>query len=458
MIDGIRFSVSGEAAVIRLLDSGLLKLRVIEKGEYDGLNFYIEQYKYSVCGSMHKYFRRGLHNADDFTLDDFREAILRFSYDFQVNPRVIPFTRTEFGINVVLPFDVETFLQSIVMYRGKTTKSITSDKYGGIYVNYAEYTIKIYNKSRQYPEFTLPNTVRFEVAVKKNRHINKKITGDVTKLSDNANQKVWQGFGREVLRCFDGSVINDVDVKKLKKEGNISEENADLLSDGKSYGFWKKMPPKARKKEFDKYNELLAEHSSTKKVVRQLLVDKIEFVTKSPFETFDDYVKYHQKNWMIPPIEGMNSPIGGTNSPVIGSNLSNLESIEIEACTKTNGMDSHAGKVGTYTKSHPQNKSDELTEKKGMNTSSIENENICLLAYVEMVVEKKKDKKHCSNIRALLNNLRLYGGDICIDQVNTLFIDGFVEFLRTKKGLKESYIKQQKSFLRGIMKSTIKWM
>jgi len=184
MIDGLRFSNCGETAVNRLRKSGVLKLRTKEVTNHKGLTVVIEQERYNVSGSIHKYFNDGLHNADDFTIDNYREAIIRLSQEFQINPETIPFTSMEFGINIVLPCDVKKFLQSIVIYRDcsttkyrgdSTKKGIIINKYGGLEVGLSDYTIKIYDKSGQYPKYTLPNTLRFEIAIKRKRRIRKRI-------------------------------------------------------------------------------------------------------------------------------------------------------------------------------------------------------------------------------------------------------------------------------------------
>ena len=431
MIDGLRCKNYGAAAVDRLRGLGILKLRSIDKAKYKGLTFEIEQDKYEMFGSIHKYFNDGLHNANDFTIDEYREALIRLSHEFGINPQIIPFTSTEFGVNIVLPCDAKKFLKSLVMYRDSKTKPITTDKYGGLEVRFDEYKIKIYIKSSQYPKYTQPNTLRFEVVVNKTRRLENQIIDDpalrletkgtsvVRMLSDNADKKVWRCYGRELLRCLDRLVINDVDAETLLNERKITKIDAKLLTDGKDYEYWDKMPKEQRKREFDRFNDLLIEHSTIKNIVRQLLSEKIELVTKSQYETFEDYAKNNV-----------------TKSQVYVTKSQVYESAEIDGNTKNNVTKSHVVKGGFGDTPKQENNIEKVTQKKERaTTKKSEEKKSCRLVsdllkevreYTEQQERESKNKVRCERLeKYLIEYLR------GIEYVESRYYDAAIDYMKS---------------------------
>jgi hypothetical protein len=470
-MDGLDYTVYGMDAVNSLRSSGLLHLKTKEVANRNGYRYIVENDKYSANGSIHKYFNNGVHNADDFPIDNCREALFRLSCEFNINPCTIQFLGMEYGVNIVLPFDVKEFLHSIVMYRGSNVtkyrgdnqkKDITTDRNGVIIIPFTDYVLKIYDKSSLYPEYAKPNTLRIEIKVNKTRWIRENVIADVRMLSDIANTATWQALGCKLLNIFDGVVVCNIDISELQKSGKISEEEAHLLSNGMSSKYWKKMPPMQRKRAFDAYAELLAKHSTAKKTVMQLLSSKIEDVTKSPFSTLEEYVT-HTKNVTI-------SPFIVTESPF-------LHNEDIEDCEKGNVTISHVDKVGfdntSFFSSEPKNIDVIIEEKDFLQTGNavkVEEEKredeqtatlikkILVLAYMEEWIEKRRPeftKGSYQNHSSTLKYLKVYcrGIDIDIKKADMPFMNGFSEYMRTE-GLRESTIKQYSNCLKGVLNST----
>ena len=57
-------------------------------------------------GSLHRYGRGGIHNADDFTAADLLATLDELITTFGINPFTSRLNNIEFGVNVVLPFPV----------------------------------------------------------------------------------------------------------------------------------------------------------------------------------------------------------------------------------------------------------------------------------------------------------------------------------------------------------------
>ena len=154
----------------------------------------------------------------------------------------------------------------------------------GIRISFQDFEIKIYNKSSQSRKYALPNTLRFEVVIKRMERLRKRLIDDkdtiCKTLSDLANLEVWKDLCRELLRCFDALVIFDIDVSELQKDGKISDKDAKLLFDGKDEGYWKKLSSSTRQRRYKRFTNLIDEFSTGMKAeVRKLISDKLECVT-----------------------------------------------------------------------------------------------------------------------------------------------------------------------------------
>jgi len=369
MIDGCKFSVYGEAKD-NLLQNPLLRL---SETTYNGLHFKMNPDPQGcyVRGSLHRYKNNGEHNADDFTLSEFNSTLERMSKELDLNPEILVFSNVEFGLNIQLPFDVQRFLQSIVMYCGEATKNIIREP-NGIRIELSEYIVKLYDKHKKYPKHAEENMMRFEVNITRTRRIRERLLDDnttvVRTLSDLANPKVWRCFGRELMRVYEGLVVYDVDVAELRADNKITDLDAKILSEGKGIGYWEKIPKTTKKRHLERFTDLISEHSEMKNEVRKLLCEKIENVTSS------------QKS-------GTTSQKSGTTSQKSGTTSHVFESADIHGSYKSSGTTSHVDKVGCSSidpdkisiENHPKDESKKMVsvKEKKMREYKLKSELLC---------------------------------------------------------------------------------
>jgi len=288
MLDGTTFYVHGSA--VEHLHSVLLFRGVA--AEYDGFYFKDKgNNAIRVSGSLHKFKNSGLHNADDFTFRDFKYVLWKMEHGLlKLNPDILVFNKLEFGVNIVLPWSVEKFFKSIILYRGHGIKPVKIISYricDERRLKFNKFYIKTYIKSLQSPEYAVPNMLRFEIVIKNTDQIRKRLIDDnetiCRTLRDLDNLDVWQDLSRELLRCFDALVIFDVDldVQELHRSGRINEKEANLLRDGQDFEYWNKLTSSTRQRRFEKFIKLLDEHSISsvmKKTVRNIICEKIAFL------------------------------------------------------------------------------------------------------------------------------------------------------------------------------------
>ena len=143
MIDGIKFTLNPDA----VRSSDVLVFHRISEGrdeaKYKGFTIKLYQDKCYVAGSIHKYKNNGEHNADDFLLSEFIQTLNDMAVTLNFNPETVPFYSLEFGVNVELPFDVHTFIDSVVYCNNGI---LISDR-KGIKFQFSDYEIKIYLKN-----------------------------------------------------------------------------------------------------------------------------------------------------------------------------------------------------------------------------------------------------------------------------------------------------------------------
>ena len=273
MIDGIKFRIDPK----KVLTCNVLEFHRKDENrqtaKYRGM--IVELYLDScfVRGSIHKYKNGGEHNADDFTLSDFTATLRDLSDSLNFNPDTTQFYTLEFGVNIELPFDGKTFIESVVCNNGAY-----SNNGSGITISFSEWEIKIYLKHNDKSSSIL----RYEIKVNKTRKIDSIIKSSgifCSTLSDLANPAVWHLFGDELLTVFDSLLIVERDKIDTK---STSDKEIKLLIDGCTTGYWLKKweYPHKRKRELEKFNELIQKHSTStmKNDVRNLIAEKINFL------------------------------------------------------------------------------------------------------------------------------------------------------------------------------------
>ena len=289
MIDYMKIPVYNQEALNNIRNNDLLKFKKNgdkEKAKYNGLTFDLHPatdklpIRCMVRGSLHYWKNKGLHNADDFTFDEFGYSILELDEKFGINCDYTGFSRLEYGVNIVLPFDVEMFLASIILYRGsRMIKIVKQGKNGERFVELGDYLLKLYNKSKQFPQYTEENTLRVEISTQANRI--RTYFGDtkvVKDLSDLLCLYTWEFFVRELPKVFGLMLIyEDIDIIGLCDSGKMTAEEANLLISGRIPEYWNGINGMVRTRTLNKFQRLIDQHATLKRkdVVMELIKSKI---------------------------------------------------------------------------------------------------------------------------------------------------------------------------------------
>ena len=288
MIDGLKIWIDGD----KVKGSDVLEFCRIEENrheaKYKGMIVTLYPDRCYVRGSIHKYKNNGEHNSDDFFLSDFVWALGDLAASLNFNPEITTFCNLEFGVNIELPFDARTFIDSIVYCNGGDY----SNNEKGITINFCEWDAKFYLKEKRRENDGKP-LLRCEISVNTTRRI-KKIVGRQGEiyftLQTLTDPFIWRSLGDYLLKVFDSLLIVDRD--SIDIEG-LSTDEVRLFVNATVPGYWLKKWEYGwkKKRELEKLKNLIQKHSSStmKKDVRSLIEEKInslidiQNVTKSPF-------------------------------------------------------------------------------------------------------------------------------------------------------------------------------
>lgn len=123
-----------------------------------------------VAGSLHTYWNDGAHNWNDFNRLDLWDTIYEFCQHYQITPSEAVLHNLEFGVNLVVPFNVEAFVGDLLSYKKvpfgrefiETEGTYYQCKVFGMY-------LKCYDKGTHYGR--KENIFRFEVKVTAMRNL-----------------------------------------------------------------------------------------------------------------------------------------------------------------------------------------------------------------------------------------------------------------------------------------------
>lgn len=222
MIDGINCRVHGRSYENIMHCDKLHFKDYLNRSEakYKGLivTIYNDAMTCYLRGSIHLFNNDGRHNADLFTYQDFISSLNKLEEELGVSSSDLQIIRFEIGVNVPLPYPEWQCINIISEIQNK----LPTKKRNSLLVEYSQYVIKVYSKSKQYKEFKERNILRIEIAYLKKQ----KLTQDIVKLStldELLNLSIWKKMA-EVLKnlvlritFFDYSEMQNkgIDIKEL---------------------------------------------------------------------------------------------------------------------------------------------------------------------------------------------------------------------------------------------------
>lgn len=226
MVDYVKFVLRGNAVdAIRLNKSLTKEQDHVRVNQATGEEFKNSFYSYrglsiKVChtglavvtGSLHKYKNNGVHNHDDFYYDELTAVLKDVSNVFNIQLADTQLSNIEFGVNLNMEISPSNYIDRIIILlanspvqKSPITQNDCKGFQKGIRFDASEYSLKIYNKSKQYN--LAANILRIEFKTYRLRYIEK---SGIRTLADLLN--------KEKLSCLSELYLLGIYKKLLFKE------------------------------------------------------------------------------------------------------------------------------------------------------------------------------------------------------------------------------------------------
>jgi len=232
----------------------------------------------TVKFSFHKYLNGGLHNHNDFNINDFLNVLNDLSDKFEINPFLATLRNLEFGVNILLPFKTQLFLDSIISYKGIEYRKETYNRKGYLLrFELFQYEVKIYDKGFQYQ--LKENILRFEIKVRKMDYLKaKKI--NVNTYSDLLDRNNIKTLVNLLLKTFKDLLMydNSINIRALK-----NQKEKEILLNGKNPKYWNTIKnPNTYKSKRKRFKELVLKYGTNnyQSLVFQLMDEKLKVITE----------------------------------------------------------------------------------------------------------------------------------------------------------------------------------
>tara|TARA_R110000744_G_scaffold321478_1_gene427591 strand:- start:82 stop:1002 length:921 start_codon:yes stop_codon:yes gene_type:complete len=205
-----------------------------KSGKLKNLNVRVTQDKAYILGSLHKFNNMWMynepHNYNDFNSCEI-DGVVDFICDsLVIDPNETKITNLEFGFNVLVDEDIIDILDRTIMYNFENHSRKETFRGQGYFKEFckSDYSIKIYNKSKQYK--VKQNILRVELKITRSRLLNKLGIHCLSDLHRTTYKTLFKAF----LERFDKLLI--VDTLRLVNEKHRTDK--DLLKDGTNPNFW----------------------------------------------------------------------------------------------------------------------------------------------------------------------------------------------------------------------------
>lgn len=260
-------------------------------GKYLNLDIRITEQQAYIQGSMHKFMNAYLdsqeHNYNDFDFRDIELVIENIIQEFDINPEATSITNLEFGMNIILDSDPQELIdKKLLMFNFKNHNKDLKFRGKGDYKQYdkSDYSIKIYNKSKQYGQdkFILRVEVKFTM-----KRILQKL--GVNNLADLTNVGVLHNLFDFLMQQFDKLVIVD----DFYERADIPVKDITRLTMFTNPNYWMNMSnksPRLRERLIREYKRLIQRYrlNETKDYLRDALCNKFFELMIVPVISLDE--------------------------------------------------------------------------------------------------------------------------------------------------------------------------
>lgn len=228
--------------------------KVQQKADLRGLTVSITNgIHINLQGSIHEYFHG--NNSGDFTHGEVKKAIDEICSALRIDSGLTPLHNLEFGVNILLPFPVVTFLNSVYCLKGqRPERKNYSDKGLMVKFIFGHYELKLYDKGTQ--RGLLENILRVEIKVRRMQYLQAKGV-HIKSLSDLMNVSHHAKLKGLLVNAISALVIGEKRIDRATMSSNEKRISKECSNPLYWEDLWESQPSKYRKRltRFTEINE-----------------------------------------------------------------------------------------------------------------------------------------------------------------------------------------------------------
>jgi len=219
--------------------------KVQQKADLSGMTVSVTNGTYiNLQGSIHEYFHG--NNSGDFTFSEVKKAIENICSALNIDSGLTPLHNLEFGVNIVLPFPVVTFLNSIFCLKGQQPeRNSHSGKGLTIKFIFGHYELKLYDKGKQ--RGLNENVLRVEIKVRRMQYLQAKGL-PIKVLHDLLNESYHIKLKGLLVNAINSLVISEKRMDRGRMTSNEKRISKDCSNPLYWYNLWEDKPTMYRKR------------------------------------------------------------------------------------------------------------------------------------------------------------------------------------------------------------------
>jgi hypothetical protein len=235
-------------------------------------------------GSLHRYYRNGLENDNDYTLTQVHETINRLRDEHGINPKTSKVINFEFGVNITLPtgHDAQVFQKYLVSAYSKAFEKLNPKRpMVGYIAEFNEFAIKVYDKG-YHAQTGATNLLRVEIKINRTRWLEQFgfIKGDELLLADLLNPVNISILGDILSNKIRSLIVTprDLDIKKLSPKQRLTYYEC---RDARSWEDWSSKTRERKRQQLARIFATLNQPNPID-VLAKLVEDKWKELTTTP--------------------------------------------------------------------------------------------------------------------------------------------------------------------------------
>ena len=250
-----------------------------QKADLNGMTISLTNDTYiNLEGSLHEFYHG--NNYGNFTLGEVKMAIESICKTLDINSSLTPLHNLEFGVNILLPFPVATFLNSIYSFKGqRPERNSYSGKGLMIKFFFSQYELKLYDKGTQ--RGLDANILRVEIKVRRMQYLQAKGL-HIRHLSDLLNESYHLELGGLLVSSISYLVIGESGLDKNKMSCNEKRLYKECNNPLYWIELWNTNPLKYRKR-FTRFKQIISKYGPLKiqSTALGLIVEKWQELTST---------------------------------------------------------------------------------------------------------------------------------------------------------------------------------